>query len=276
MFIIIPHFITERLEVVTVQEKLEVIGPDSRHLGALCNYCAEELAQGDECVECPRCHKVHHADCWKAKGGCATRGCPQVAQVVIGEKPKGDGPPPPLPKWYFAAGAVLIIAIILISVYWPKPPDPAAGRAKIVVMDTLTYESNTILTEAVEEFNESSTTTYIDLQLLPSMGMDQKLIVLIAAGDAPDIFSVDDQRFEYLQSQGVLLELGKTPDGEPIYGVQHPGSLNKLVIWGDTAHPEIAREVLDFLLETIPQVDHERLRELREQQSLLPGALFGF
>ena len=73
------------------------------------------------------------------------------------------------------------------------------------------------------------------------------------------------------------MELGKSPEGEPIYSVQHPGSLNKLVIWGDTAHPEIAREVLDFLLETIPPVDHDRLRELREQQSQQPGALmFGF
>ena len=55
-------------------------------------------------------------------------------------------------------------------------------------------------------------------------------MVLIAAGDAPDIFSVDDQRLEFLESQGVLMELGKSPEGEPIYSV-HPGSLNKLVIW---------------------------------------------
>ena len=78
-----------------MQEKLEVLSPDSTQVGRPCNLCAAPLAPGDEVVECPRCHKFHHADCWKAKGGCATTGCPQVAEAVVGEKPKGDGPPPP-------------------------------------------------------------------------------------------------------------------------------------------------------------------------------------
>lgn len=256
-----------------MNEKLTVIGPDSDKVGKPCNGCGVAFKSGDEVVECPRCHRLHHADCWKAKGGCATTGCPQIAQVVVGEKPPGDGPPPPIPKWYFAAGALVILALILVSVLWPKPPDPAMGRAKIVVMDELTYESNLILTEAVEEFNETSDTTYIDLQLLPSNGLEQKLVVLIAAGDAPDVFSLNYDQLEFFESQGALLELGKTPEGEPIYSIQHPGRLAKFVIWGNTEHPKIAREVLDFLLENIPEVDLDRLRELQSRPSM---QLFGF
>ncbi|NLM54457.1 MAG: extracellular solute-binding protein [Firmicutes bacterium] len=256
-----------------MQEKLEVLSPDSTQVGRPCNLCAAPLAPGDEVVECPRCHKFHHADCWKAKGGCATTGCPQVAEAVVGEKPKGDGPPPPIPLWYFAVGGLVIVGLILLSVFWPKPPDPAMGRTKIVVMDVSFLEMHEALTPAVEEFNATSATTYIDLQLLPSVGLQQKLVVLIAAGDAPDIFGVEEDQFELLASQGSLLELGQTPEGEPIYGVQHPGRLAKLVIWGQTENPEIAREVLDFLLEHIPRVDLDKLRELQSQQNL---PIFGF
>ena len=99
------------------------------------------------------------------------------------------------------------------------------GRTKIVVMDVSFLEMHEALTPAVEEFNATSATTYIDLQLLPSAGLQQKLVVLIAAGGAPDIFGVEEDQFELLASQGSLLELGQTPEGEPIYGVQHPGRL---------------------------------------------------
>lgn len=249
-------------------EKLEVLGPDAAQVGRPCNNCGEELAAGQEVVECPRCHKFHHADCWKAKGGCATRGCPQVAQTVVGEKPHGDGPPPPIPKWYFAVGGLVILGLILLSVFWPKPPDPAAGRTKITVMDATSLELQEALVPAVEKFNETSATTYIDLQLLPGLGMHQKLIVLIAAGDAPDIFTLDEEQFARFAQEGSLLELGRTPEGEPIYGIQHPARLAKFVIWGQTENPETAREVLDFIVEHIPPVDLEALRELQSQQSL--------
>lgn len=251
-----------------MEEKLEVLTPDSAHVGRPCNLCGRALAAGDEVVECPRCHRFHHAACWKTKGGCATKGCPQVAVAVVGEKPLGDGPPPPIPKWYFAVGALAIVGLILLIMFWPKPPDPAAGRTKITVMDESYLELQQALVPAVEKFNEESTTTYIDLQLLPGMGMQQKLMVLIAAGDAPDIFSVNEEQFAMFAGQGALLELGRTSTGEPIYGVQHPARLAKLVIWGRTENPEAAREVLDFLLEHIPPVDLEKLRELQSQPSL--------
>ncbi|HHT72383.1 MAG TPA: extracellular solute-binding protein [Firmicutes bacterium] len=251
-----------------MEEKLEVLASDSPQVGRPCNHCAQEFAPGDEVVECPRCHKYHHAACWKEKGGCATRGCPQVAQAVVGEKPRGDGPPPPMPKWYFAVGGLVILGLIMLSIFWPKPPDPAAGRTKITVMDTSYLEAQETLVPAVEQFNAESTTTYIDLQLLPSVGLNQKLIVLIAAGEAPDIFALDEDQFAQFAREGILLELGQTPEGEPIYGVQHPGRLAKLVIWGQTKSPEVAQEVLAFLLEHIPPVDLDKLRELQSGQGL--------
>lgn len=245
-----------------MKEKLEQITPGSEHLDQVCVLCEEPILETDEVVSCPRCHSVHHVDCWKNKGGCARTGCPQLAKAVVGEKPKGDGPPPPISKWYILGGVLVIAAIILISVYWPKPPDPAMGRTKITVMGEAYLELNTAMSQIVDEFNEASEETYIDLQLLPAGGMDQKLVVLIAADDAPDIFAIDDERFEYFVEHDVLLPLGEE-NGKPVYGIQHPAQLTKFVIWKTTEHPEKAKEVLQYLVENIPPVDLEQLRELQ-------------
>lgn len=75
--------------------KTEKITSGEAYAGQPCVLCGEAISARDEVVVCPRCRSVQHADCWKSKGGCGKAGCPQLAQVVLGERPKGTALHPP-------------------------------------------------------------------------------------------------------------------------------------------------------------------------------------
>lgn len=253
-------------------DNLEKITKGAAHQGHACVVCQTAVKDEDAIVVCPRCRTVHHVDCWKAKGGCGKTGCPQIGKAVVGERPQGDGPPPPVSKKVIFGAIGAVIALILLSIFWPKPPDPAAGRTKIVVLGEAYYELTTAMTELADNYNATSEEIYIDLQLLPPGSLEQKLVVLIAAKEAPDVIAFDYARYEYFVEHGVLLALGEDEDGQPFYGVQHPGQLSQLVIWGDTLYPNQALEVLHYFAQNIPPVDLDLLREL----DLQPFPSFGF
>lgn len=255
-----------------MKDNLEKITKGEAHLGQICIFCEKSIHAEDEVVACPRCRTVHHVDCWKAKGGCGKTGCPQVGKAIVGERPPGDGPPPPISKKVVLAGIGVVLALVLLSIFWPKPPDPAAGRTKIVVLGEAFYDLTLSMTELADSYNATSEEIYIDLQLLPPGSLEQKLVVLIAAKEAPDVFAIDYDRYAYFVEQGVLLPLGEDGEGEPIYGIQHPAQLSQLVIWGDTIFPTQALEVLHYFVENIPPVDLDMLRELDIQ----PFPSFGF
>lgn len=42
---------------------------------AACPYCHSSLVSGADGRACPECGAVHHAECWRANGGCAITGC---------------------------------------------------------------------------------------------------------------------------------------------------------------------------------------------------------
>lgn len=246
----------------------EKITKGEDYLGRSCVVCKREFQAEDEVVACPRCHSVHHAECWKEKGGCGKTGCPQVARTIRGERPQGDGPPPPVSKKVIAGGILASVVVILLMVFWPKPPDPAMGRTKIVFLGPAYQELSDVVTELVEGYNATSEDVYIDLQLLPPQGMDTKLVVLIAANQAPDVLAIDDDRFAQFSSEGALLPVGVNDEGEPIYGIQHPAQLTQLVVWGGTENPAESLEVLHFLAKNIPPADLDLLRE--SQTSTFP------
>jgi hypothetical protein len=241
--------------------KTEKVTSGEAYAGQPCILCKKEIAAEDEVVVCPRCRSVQHADCWKSKGGCGRAGCPQIAQAVIGEKPKGDGPPPPVSKKAILGGVLAAATLILYLIFKPAPPDPAMGRTKIVFLAEADYQLDQVITELAEAWNADSEEIYIDLQLLPAGAIDAKLVVLIAAGDPPDVFAVPEDRFDFFAEQGSLLALDYDQEGQPIYGIQHPAQLTKLVIWGDTVHPEEALTVLHYFRDNIPPADLEALRE---------------
>ena len=71
------------------------------------------------------------------------------------------------------------------------------GRTKIVFFGEADHLLTLSMTELAEDYNATSETIYIDLQLLPPRTMDTKLVVLIAANEAPDVMAVDDNRYRY-------------------------------------------------------------------------------
>lgn len=251
----------------------EKITKGSDHVEQACIVCQQKMSPEDDVVLCPRCRSVHHADCWKNKGGCGKTGCPQIAQAVKGNPPQGDGPPPPVSKKTIIGVALAALAVISVFALWPKPPDPAMGRTKIVFLGEAYYELSEHMNELADNYNSISEETYVDLQLLPSGAMDTKLVVLIAANDAPDVIALGDDRFEYFLEQGALLPLGEDPSGEPIYGIQHPGQLTTLVVWGSTDYPSQAVEVLHYFADRIPAADLDLLKELDKPS--IPFGTFG-
>lgn len=235
-----------------MSEILEKVSSGANHAGQECVYCRETIKAEHEVVICPRCKSPHHADCWKSNGGCGTRGCPQIAKGVMGERSKGDGPPPPISRRTIFAVAGLLIIVIAAILLWPKPQDPAMGRTEIVFLAEGGYDLHTVMMTAAEEFNSANDDIYLDLQLLPLGTLETKLVVLIFADHAPDIVAVSEEYFLNLRSEGALLALGEDAAGEPIYGIDHPAASTKIVVWGATEHPVEALEVLDFLIPRIP------------------------
>ncbi len=234
-----------------MSETLEKISGGVDHAGRACAFCRETIAPDDEVVICPRCREVHHAACWKQNGGCGRTGCPQTAKAVVGARPPGDGPPPPISKRTVFSAVSLIVIVIAAFVLWPKPPDPALGRTKVVFLGEAGYDLQEIMQAAAEEFNSSNEELFFDLQLLPPGAFEQKLVVLVAAGHAPDLAAVSEEQFPFLRDEGALLALGENEAGETIYGVDHPLQPRKIVVWATTEHPTEALEVLHYFVSYI-------------------------
>lgn len=248
-----------------MKENPEKITKGVDYLGQHCVVCQKKIETDDEVVACPRCRSVHHVECWKRKGGCGKTGCPQIAQAIRGARPVGDGPPPPVSKKVIIGGIIAALAVILLLVLWPKPPDPAQGRTRIVFMGEAHWELSEAMNELAESYNATSEEIYIDLQLLPHGGMDTKLVVMIGANQAPDIMSISEDRFAHFQEEEVLLPLGTDAAGVTVYGIQHPAQLTRLVVWGNTSYPAQALEVLYYFAEHIPPADLDLLREEASQ-----------
>ncbi len=240
-----------------VKEILKRLGVDSEVLHSPCKLCSVNLEE-EEVVECPRCHSHHHLSCWKTKGGCAKRGCPQLAEVFKGEKPKGDGPPPPISKKSLLGGIALFLLIVLGAMFWPKPPEPWEGRIKITFMAEGSIVEQSLLETLAEDFNALQEEIYLHTQILPYGTMEMKLMVLLAANDTPDIFTMNYERFPIYVHRELLLPL-KEEEEEILYGIEHPAQHSMMGIMARTPNEKEARSVLAYLLDAIPPLDLETL-----------------
>lgn len=244
-----------------MKEKLEEITIGSSHAGKPCLVCADSVSAEDELVICPRCGGIHHVKCWKYKGGCGKQGCAQIAKAVVGPKPEGDGPPAPISKKVIFGILSAVVIIILTSIFWPKPPDPAGDRHKIVFMGESYYQLETEMTKLTDQFNAENEEIYIDLQLIPPGTINQKLMVLIAANEAPDVMAIEEGRYNHFVEQGALLPLGSDEQDQVIYGIEHPAQLAQFVVWKTTEFPEEALEVLHYFAGNITPIDRDLLEE---------------
>jgi hypothetical protein len=50
-------------------------------IGATCPICQSEIGQNESIVTCTACQQLHHEECWKEVGGCATYGCAKAPEA---------------------------------------------------------------------------------------------------------------------------------------------------------------------------------------------------
>ena len=255
-----------------------------------CAHCGVPFASGDEVVICPRCKTPHHRHCWTDNLGCTTLGCPQTAQALRpsqqAQEDLGDDryliKDRPKQKWRIL-GAV--VAIILLIFLFTRPgPDPAAGKTKITVMTTGGIIETNFYTELAENFNAQHPDLYLESVVTPVQGYEMKLMVLIGAKNAPDIFVCEPQRYLDFAQMGALLDLSGylaqdqdlvsflspvdlaavTVDGR-VYGIPHPFKPEVLAIFVDSPRPDLAWKTL---LTIVQEIGENWPQELRQQPAL--------
>ena len=244
-------------------EQIVILDSESRHIGKECIKCQEKFVENDEIVDVPAAINYITSIAGKLKVdvvGMVVRKLLKLllilAQKVI--------PPPSIPRKYIYAGITVALVIILTMIFWPKPPDPAAGRTKVVALIEAGLEEVEELNRIVDQFNNTSEDIYIVLQTTSVTLLEQQLMVRAAAGDAPDIFSLPYNRYETFLNLDAFYPLGI--EEEPYYGVEHPSKLRTLHIFFATKHPEESIKVLKYLVTEMPRQD---LSLLKEQTGLI-------
>lgn len=262
-----------------VTEKQTTLQSDSNFIGTPCHVCEEHFAAGDTVIFCPRCHQIHHAACWQQYGGCARRGCAQLAATHSADKPRITDddrakqyrrPLPPWVPWTFVLlGIVLIIGVPLLrnTVFADKRP-------KLTVFIPR-WENESYVETMVQAFEEERPDLQIQLIITPQGGAqslyDQKLAVMIGAGDPPDLFALDWSRFVAFAEQGAFAPLDEWVASQPAaiedipeerlergfiddhwYGIPHSSRSSFFGIFHASPMYDEALELLERIVEAIP------------------------
>ncbi len=145
---------------------------------------------------------------------------------------------------------------------------PTTPPAAVRVMAWASVDEADRLQAAIEAFNRSHPDRPARLEITPYLAYEQKLIILMAAGDPPDLFMLAADRVGLYASEGVLLDLAPVVrqlpessrevlrpedlqafrDGERIWGLPYPLSGDALVVVASTRHPGLAVELALHLL----------------------------
>lgn len=226
-------------------------------------------------------------------GGCARKGCRQVAVAVVlpeGERPR-PASPPPTPWWrrpavVAAAGAVAAVGLWLVL----SAARPAGEPATILrVMTWADPQQAQALQELAARFEAGHPGVAVRLDLTPSIAYDQKLIILIAARDAPDVYALAPERLELFARQGALLDLTERWQQAPaelkaapwvrrleslrvdgrLWGLPHPFAPGALVISAQSPVPDLAWEFVAQVMRDLPPPETPP----QPPQPALPGAL---
>lgn len=124
----------------------------------------------------------------------------------------------------------------------------------------------------VDEYNASRASWQVRLDATPYVAYEQKLIVLVAAGDSPDLFALSTERLPVFAEQGAVLDLTERwrqapqavvrsvpPErlaalehGGRVMAMPHPLSSGVLAISSRTRYPDQAWDLLTFLMERLP------------------------
>jgi len=241
--------------------------------GGKCPVCGQPVQKGDRCVICPRCRTAHHLSCWRRNGGCGSLGCPQTAESEVtrpentgnNEERHGDSNAPLVIG--ITAICVVLIGILIWGVFFRRPDE----AFQIRVMLPHNYTELVALDKLEKSFEEKHPQYDIILEMTPLGAYHEKLIILLAADDPPDIFitwpdqikrfirggaimSVNDLLLDSAAMRNYLKEhetTGNTVDST-IYGIPHPVHNFFLVMSTQTTEPMLTWEFLKMMVLELP------------------------
>lgn len=245
-------------------------------VGELCPACSKMLDVGDSVIACPRCKTNHHETCWHERG-CARLGCPHIATRVT----ERDGPRitdddrakeyiKPVPKWVpWTVG--FLVFFVMIGVPVLKKYVFADPRPKLTVMLPSGTDEALVNTVA-EHYASFNTDIQVEVILGPAGDLYlQKLMIMIGARDAPDIFLLSYPNFATLALQGAYYDLSEWVDSNPEslrdlpderlrrgqidgvwYGVPHPSRPLYFGVFARSAMADRATELLDAVIAALP------------------------
>lgn len=260
----------------------KIIKLESGEHDLTCAKCDKAMVSGEQAVFCPRCRTPHHLQCWIDHGGCAKRGCKQrVSPELL--PPKDDKPirVSRAPAWVYALVAVLILAVGIGL--WVNAKRAAEERMRTVSVMLPAAVDQALWESLMEEYRprlESEGKTYLLTfvpELVPVMegqtieagNYDQKLLIQMAAQDAPELVYLPTRRIPHYAGQGALTPVDDVAtrldslidparvaaaelDGT-VYGIPVPGQDAFLAIPRTAKHHDVAKDLLAFVVTELAQ-----------------------
>lgn len=271
-----------------------VLDEGAEDIGELCPACDKVLSLGDAVIACPRCKTVHHEACWHDRG-CARLGCPHLAtRVIERDRPRITDDDrakeyiKPVPKWVpWTIGFLVLFLMIGVPVL--RKYVFADPRPKLTVM-VPSGTDEALIDLVATRFAAFNTDIQVEVILGPPGDLYlQKLMIMIGARDAPDIFLLSYPNFATLAVQGAYYDLSEWVNSNPEsiqglpeerlrrgqiegvwYGVPHP---NRPLFFGIFAGSPLADRATDLLEAIIASLPVDESVEDRFTPNQLPPTL---
>ena len=250
--------------------------------GLACAECNVPMSAGERAVFCPRCRTPHHLHCWIDHGGCAKKGCKQrVSPDLLPPKEEKPIRASKAPPWVYAA-AVALIALIAAGL-WVNARRAADERMRTIHVMLPASVDQALWESLVEEYRprleaegKAILLTFVP-EIVPVMegqtieagNYDQKLLIQMAAQDAPELVLLSARRIPLYISQGALSPVGDVAarigelvdparlslaelDGV-VYGIPLPGQDGFAAVPRTAKHHGEAKEMIEFLVTRLAQ-----------------------
>lgn len=255
------------MPVAHVVEREVTVTPSDGLEGESCTACGRPLQAGETAVVCPRCKAPHHRACWVDHGGCARRGCPQVALALLPDaaparRGTGEGEAAARRaaarrrRWLVGVG-LLTAALGVVALTWypqiHRSPEPVISVHVMAWAEP--GQGTQVLQETASRYQAAYPARQVTLDLVPYFAYDQKLVVLLMAGDPPDLFALPADRVAFFARQQALADLTKRWEtdrpGAPVrvegrvWGIRHPGQPD--TVWVMPAAGQAPDAAWDFI-----------------------------
>lgn len=252
-----------------MKERVVVVDEASPLAGCACLACESPISPGQEALACPRCRAPHHLSCWIDRGGCSRRGCRQVASASL-LPPKEEEPvrPSKTPAWVILSVVAALVALGT-GLYLNARANTIRRENTTLVMIPAS-DDESVWFEVAERLNEAGEGKKIDLTVTPDADggllYQQKLVVMLAARDGPEIVVLPTERFEFFVANGALtplddlyhslLQSGFSVDAERLeavtvdgvlYGIPHPIRPDVIVVPAAARNPGDGLKALERL-----------------------------